>query len=32
VIDLDAPLGQQLLDIAIDRPYRRYHRTATVIT
>jgi hypothetical protein len=32
VIDLDATLGQQLLDIAVRQSVARYQRTATVIT
>jgi hypothetical protein len=32
MIDLDTAFGQQLLDVAVDSPYRKYHRTATVIT
>jgi hypothetical protein len=32
VIDHDASLGQQFLDVPIDRPYRRYQRTASEIT
>jgi hypothetical protein len=32
VVDLDTALGEQLFDVAVDRPYRRYQRTATAIT
>jgi hypothetical protein len=32
VIDLHIAPSQQLLDIAVDRPYRKYRRTATTIT
>ena len=32
MIDVHSTLGQQLLDVAVGRPYRRYHRTATEIT
>jgi hypothetical protein len=32
VVDLDAALGEQFLDIAIGQPKRRYQRTASTIT
>jgi hypothetical protein len=32
MIDLDASLGQQLLSVPVRSPYRKYQRTATVIT
>jgi hypothetical protein len=32
VVDADAALGQQLLDIAVGQPSRSYQRTATAIT
>jgi hypothetical protein len=32
VVDLDAELGQQLLDVPVGQPIGRYQRTATVIT
>jgi hypothetical protein len=28
VVDFDTPLDQELLDVAEERPYRRYERTA----
>jgi hypothetical protein len=31
VIDLDPTLGEELLNIAIGEPVRRYHRTATTM-
>jgi len=32
MIDFDTALGEQLLDVAVERPKRRYQRTATTIT
>jgi len=32
VVGLDATLGQQLLDVPVGEPKRRYQRTATTIT
>jgi hypothetical protein len=32
VIDVDAALGEQFLDVAVGRPKRRYQRTPTTIT
>ena len=32
VIDLDPTLTEELLDVANDSPYRRYHRTARTMT
>jgi len=32
VIDLHTALSQQLLDVPVDGPYRKYERTATTIT
>jgi hypothetical protein len=32
VIDFDAPLGEQFLDVAVGQAERRYQRTATTIT
>jgi hypothetical protein len=32
VIHRDSALGQQFLHITVDKPYRRYQRTATVMT
>ena len=32
MVDLDAPLGEEFLDVAIDSPKHRYQRTASTIT
>jgi hypothetical protein len=32
VVDLDPAFGEQFLHVAVDRPYRRYQRSATTIT
>jgi hypothetical protein len=32
MVDLDATLGEQLLDVAVGSPKRRYQRTASTMT